>query len=151
MQTTQKHRFHLHLNYRQTSTMTSPEGQHVHTSSSLLTLQYLSISTFDSTKKTNTSLMMRAQTSFPLKESRIFISLSSRQTCSQFSAFLILIFLPCFKVFFCHSTMHKHATSKLLYSWSYQGTFQNPVKTNSQGLSLESQVTILLLLSKIRQ
>lgn len=134
MQITQKHRFHLHLNYRQVSTMTSPEGQHVHTSPSLLTLQYISVSTFDSPKKTNTSLMMRAQTSFPLRVRRILISLSSRQTCSQFFAFPILIFLPHFEVFYCHSTMHKHVTSKPLYSWSYQGTFQNPVK----GLSLES-------------
>lgn len=145
MQTTQNPRFHLHLNYMQTSTITSPEGQHVHTSSCLLTPQYLSVFTFKSAKKTNTSLTMRAllrtQTSFTFKVSRIFTSLSSHQTFSQFSAFPILIFPLHFKVFYCHSTMHEHVTSELLYSWSYKGTFQNPVKTSYQ--SLESQVTIL--------
>lgn len=59
----------------------------------------------------------------------MFISLSPHQTCSQFSAFPILVFLLRFKVIYCHSTMHKHVTSTQLYSWSYKGTFQNPVKT----------------------
>lgn len=131
MQTTQNHRFHLHLNYMQTSTTTSPKGQDVHTSPSLLTPQYLSVFTFKS-PNTNTCLAMQAllqtQTSFTLKVRRIFISLLSHQTCTEFSAFLILIFLLCFKSFYCHSKMHKHVKSKLVYSWSYKGTFQNPVK-----------------------